>query len=168
MISRKKQRYLVPKGQIMFLKDLGANTNVYQEYGWRNTGNLFKAHMLSYVIEYCKEELDTETKPDGTIVRTKYGIERIPDPMLIKEMQEYVEGLNVDRLVAFTALVAFMRIQQSNRGYAKRTIMDDVAKNLQKSENLFKLNSSPFRHIGGRGNLINGQAFKKSPFKNIK
>ena len=168
MISRKKQRYLVPKGQIMFLKDLGANTNVYQEYGWRNTGNLFKAHMLSYAIEYCKEELDVETKPDGTIVRTKYGIERIPDPMLIKEMQEYVEGLNVDRLVAFTALVAFMRIQQSNRGYAKRTIMDDAAKNLQKSENLFKLNSSPFRHMGNNGRLTNGNVFKKSPFKNIK
>ena len=168
MISRKKQRYLVPKGQIMFLKDLGANTNVYQEYGWRNTGNLFKAHMLSYVIEYCKEELDVETKADGTIVRTKYGIERIPDPMLIKEMQEYVEGLNVDRLVAFTALVAFMRIQQSNRGYTKRTIMDDAAKNLQKSENLFKLNNSPFRHMGNNGRLTNGNVFKKSPFKNIK
>jgi hypothetical protein len=168
MISRKKQRYLVPKGQIMFLKDLGANTNVYQEYGWRNTGNLFKAHMLSYVIEYCKEELDVETKPDGTIVRTKYGIERIPDPMLIKEMQEYVEGLNVDRLVAFTALVAFMRIQQSNRGYARRTIMDDTAKNLQKSEKMFKLNSSPFRHMGSNRGLTNGSVFKKSPFKNIK
>lgn len=168
MISRKKQKYLVPKGQIMFLKDLGANTNVYQEYGWRNTGNLFKSHMLSYAIEYCKEELDIETKPDGTIVRTKYGIERIPDPMLIREMQEYVEGLNVDRLVAFTALVAFMRIQQSNRGYAKRTIMDDAAKNLQKSENLFKLSSSPFRHMGNNKGLTNGQTFKKSPFKNIK
>jgi hypothetical protein len=168
MISKKKQRYLVPKGQIMFLKDLGANTNVYQEYGWRNTGTLFKGHLLSYVIEYCKEELDVQTKPDGTIVRTKYGIERIPDPMLIKEMQEYADGVNVDRLVAFTALVAFMRVQQSNRGYAIRTIMDDAAKNLQKSENLFKLNSSPFRHIGGRSNLINGQTFKKSAFKNIK
>jgi hypothetical protein len=168
MISRKKQRYLVPKGQIMFLKDLGANTNVYQEYGWRNTGNLFKSHMLSYVIEYCKEELDVETKPDGTIVRTKYGIERIPDPMLIKEMQEYVEGLNVDRLVAFTALVAFMRIQQSNRGYARKVIMDDTAKNLQKSEKMFKLNSSPFRHMGSNRGLTNGSVFKKSPFKNIK
>jgi hypothetical protein len=168
MISRKKQRYLVPKSQIMFLKDLGSNTNVYQEYGWRNTGSLFKAHLLSYVIEYCKEELDTETKPDGTIVRTKYGIERIPDPMLIKEMQEYADGVNVDRLVAFTALVAFMRVQQSNRGYAKRMIMDDAAKNLQKSENLFKLNSSPFRHMGNNGRLTNGSVFKKSPFKNIK
>jgi hypothetical protein len=168
MISRKRQRYLVPKNQIMFLKDLGANANVFQEYGWRNTGVLFKHHLLSYVIEYCKEELDTVTKPDGTIVRTTYGVERIPDIMLLKEMHAYVDGLNVDRLVAFSAMVAFMRIQQANKGYTKRVIMDDAAKNLQKSENLFKLNSSPFRHMGGRGTKINGQYIKRSAFKNIK
>jgi hypothetical protein len=167
MISRKKQKYLVPKSQIMFLKDLGSNTNVFQEYGWKNTGTLFKAHLLNYAIEYTKEELDVETKADGTIVRTKYGIERIPDPMLLVEMREYAAGVNVDRLVAFCALVAFMRIQQSNRGYAKRVIMDDAAKNLQKSENLFKLNKSPFRHMG-RGQLAYGQKFKRSPFKNLK
>jgi hypothetical protein len=167
MISRKKQKFLVPKSQIMFLKDLGANANVFQEYGWKNTGTLFKQHLLNYAIEYTKEELDVETKTDGTIVRTKYGIERIPDPMLLTEMREYAAGVNVDRLVSFAALVAFMRIQQSNRGYAKRVIMDDSAKNLQKSENLFKLNRSPFRHMG-KGQLANGQGFKKSPFKNLK
>jgi hypothetical protein len=167
MISRRKQKYLVPKSQIMFLKDLGSNNNVFQEYGWKNTGTLFKAHLLSYAIEYTREELDVETKSDGTIVRTKYGIERIPDPMLLKEMREYAEGVNVDRLVSFCALVAFMKIQQSNRGYAKRTIMDDAAKNLQKSENLFKLNSSPFRHIG-KTHYKNGQGVKRSPFKNFK
>ena len=167
MISRKKQKYLVPKSQIMFLKDLGANANVFQEYGWKNTGVLFKNHLLSYAIEYTKEELDVETKTDGTIVRTKYGIERIPDPMLLKEMQAYADGLNVDRMVAFCALVAFMRIQQANRGYSKRVIMDDAAKNLQKSENLFKLNNSPFRHMG-KSFYSNGTGFKKSPFKNLK
>ena len=167
MISRKKQRYLVPKSQIMFLKDLGANANVFQEYGWKNTGTLFKAHLLSYAIEYTKEELDIETKTDGTIVRTKYGIERIPDPMLLKEMRAYADGVNVDRLVSFCALVAFMRIQQSNRGYTRRTIMDDAAKNLQKSENLFKLKSSPFRHMG-KSFYSGGQGFKRSPFKNLK
>ena len=167
MISRKKQKYLVPRTQIMFLKDLGANANVFQEYGWKNTGILFKSHLLSYVIEYTREELDTETKADGTIVRTTYGIERIPDPMLLKEMQAYTEGLNVDRLVSFSALVAFMKIQQSNRGYQKRVIMDDAAKNLQKSDNLFKLSMSPFRHMG-KSRLSNGQGFKKSPFKNFK
>ena len=167
MISRKKQKYLVPKSQIMFLKDLGSNSNVFQEYGWKNTGTLFKAHLLSYAIEYTREELDVETKADGTIVRTKYGIERIPDPMLLKEMREYADGVNVDRLVSFCALVAFMRIQQSNRGYARRVIMDDTAKNLQKSENLFKLNRSPFRHMGGSGRSA-VEGFKRSAFKNIK
>lgn len=168
MMSRKKQRFLVPKSQIMFLKDLGSNANVFQEYGWKNTGTLFKQHLLNYAIEYTKEELDVETKTDGTIVRTKYGIERIPDPMLLTEMREYAPGVNVDRLVAFCALVAFMRIQQTNRGYAKRVIMDDTAKNLQKSENLFKLNKSPFRHMGGSSKVINGQVFKKSAFRNLK
>jgi len=167
MISRKKQKYLVPKSQILFLKDLGANANVFQEYGWKNTGTLFKAHLLSYAIEYTKEELDIETKTDGTIVRTKYGIERIPDPMLLKEMREYADGVNVDRLVSFCALVAFMKIQQSNRGYSKRTIMDDAAKNLQKSENLFKLNNSPFRHMG-KSYYKGMQGVKRSPFKNFK
>ena len=167
MISRKKQRFLVPKSQIMFLKDLGANANVFQEYGWKNTGTLFKQHLLNYAIEYTKEELDVETKTDGTIVRTKYGIERIPDPMLLTEMREYASGVNVDRLVSFAALVAFMRIQQSNRGYAKRVIMDDAAKNLQKSENLFKLDRSPFRHMGNN-NIAKGKGFKKTAFRNLK
>jgi hypothetical protein len=167
MISKRKQRYLVPKDQIMFLKDLGANKNVFQDYGWRNTGVLFKQHLLSYAIEYTKEELDVETKEDGTIVKTKYGIERIPDIMLLKEMQAYVDGLNVDRMVAFCALVAFMKIQQSNRGYSKRVIMDEASKSLDKSKNLYKLNSSMFRHMG-HATSTNGQGVKRSPFKNLK
>ena len=168
MISRKKQKYLVPKSQIMFLKDLGANKNVFQEYGWKNTGTLFKSHLLSYGIEFVREELDQETKPDGTVVKTTYGIERIPDPMLIKEMQEDADGVNVDRLVSFVALVSFMRIQESNRGYTKQIIRDDAAKKLQKSENLFKLNSSPFTHMGRKNKRMKGKNRKRSAFKNIK
>ena len=168
MIHRKKQRYLVPKSQIMFLKDLGANKNVFQEYGWKNTGTLFKSHLVSYGIEFVREELDQETKEDGTVVKTTYGIERIPDPMLIKEMQEYADGVNVDRLVSFVALVSFIRIQESNRGYTKQVVRDDAAKKLQKSENLFKLNSTPFRHMGKKNKSLRGRGFKKSAFKNIK
>ena len=167
MISRKKQKYLVPKSQIVFLKDLGANANVFQEYGWKNTGVLFKHHLINYAIEYCKEELDQELKSDGTVVRTKYGIERIPDPMLIQEMREYADGVNVDRLVSFAALVAFMRIQQANRGYAKRVIMDDAAKNLQNPKKMFKLNHSPFTHIG-KTQYKKDQGFRRSAFKNFK
>lgn len=165
MISRKKQKYLVPKDMIQFLKDLGANKNVYQEYGWKNVGTIFKGNLLSYGVEFTKEELDTETKEDGTIVKTVYGIERIPDPMLLKEMSVYQDGLNVDRLVAFCALIAFAKIQQSNRGYVKR--VEVMNQNLDNSKKFSKLNCGPFRHIGGSGRS-SGMRPPRSPFKNLR
>ena len=61
-----------------------------------------------------------------------------------------------------------MKIQESNRGYTKRVERDDTAKKLQKSENLFKLNSTPFRHMGRKNKRNNGRKHKRSAFKNIK
>lgn len=165
MISRRKQKYLVPKDQIMFLKDLGSNKNVYQEYGWKNTGTIFKSHLLSYGIEYLMEELDHETKPNGDIVKTTYGVERIPDIMLLEEMLAYEDGVNVDRLVAFCSLVAFVRIQESNRGYRKNIEYSDTEM-LDKSQKMTKLTMSPFRHVGSSSNSMN--KIPKSPFKHLK
>ena len=167
MISRKKQKYLVPRSQILFLKELGANASVYQEYGWKNTGTLFKAHMLSYGIQFLQEELDVITKDDGTIVKTVYGVERIPDIMLLKEMMAYHDGLNVDRLVTFCALVAFAKVQQANRGYSKRIERTDTAKALQSSNNFSKLNMSPFRHLGGNSAFKN-MKLPRQAFRNLK
>ena len=166
MISKKKQKYLVPKDMILFLKDIGANRNVFQEYGWKNVGTLFKGTVLSYAIEFLKEELDTETTPDGTIVKTIYGVERIPDPMLLKEMQAYQDGVNVDRLVAFSALIAFAKVQQSNRGLAKRVEVTNV--NLVNSQKFSKLNWSPFRHMGGSKRGSGSNQPPRNPFKNIR
>jgi hypothetical protein len=166
MIRMKKQKYLVPKNQIVFLKELGANNNVYQEYGWKNTGSLFKDHLLSYLIDYLGEVLDQETKPDGTVVRTIYGVERIPDIMAIVEMENYEHGVNVDRLVSLAALVAFAKMQQANRGYIKRTETDS---NLEKSSELYKLNKSMFRNMGRSvPNSDNPYKVAKKPFRTIK
>ena len=166
MISKKKQRYLVPKDMILFLKDIGANRNVFQEYGWKNVGTIFKGTILSYGIEFLKEELDHETLPDGTIVKTIYGVERIPDPMLLKEMQAYRDGLNVDRIVSFCALIAFAKVQQSNRGLAKRV---EVKKdNLENSEKSHKLKLNPFRHMGHSSTVRSKYNSHRSAFKNIK
>lgn len=150
----------------MFLKDLGANKNVYQEYGWKNTGTLFKTNILSYMIEFLKEEIDVETKEDGTIVKIKYGIERIPDIMVMKEMQAYDGDVNVDRLVALSALIAFAKVQQANRGYRKR-VETLNKKDLQKSQDLFKLNNSPFRHIG-HSKSTSSMRPPRNPFKNMR
>jgi hypothetical protein len=166
MISKKKQRYLVPKDMILFLKDIGANRNVFQEYGWKNVGTLFKGTVLSYGIEYTKEELDHETKPDGEIVKTIYGVERIPDIMLLKEMQAYRDGLNVDRLVTFCALIAFAKVQQSNRGLTKR--VEVTKENLDNSQKFSKLNWSPFRHIGSSKGSSKDMRPPRNAFKNMR
>lgn len=167
MIAKKKQKYLVPKQQILFLKDLGSNRTVYQEYGWKNTGTLFKSHLISYAIEFLREEIDKETDEDGNVLSTTLGIERIPDPMLLKEMLAYYPGLNVDRLVAFGALVAFVRIQQSNRGYLRRTESDST-NSLDNSKNLYKLKYNPFKNLGRGKVTIGGNKINKSAFKNFK
>ena len=166
MISKKKQRYLVPKDMILFLKDIGANRNVFQEYGWKNVGTLFKGTVLSYGIEYLKEEIDHETKPDGEIVKTFYGVERIPDIMLLKEMQAYRDGLNVDRLVTFCALIAFAKVQQSNRGVSKR--IEVTKENLDNSQKFSKLNWSPFRHIGSSKANSGNNRPPRNAFKNMR
>ena len=37
--------------------------------------------MISYAIDFLKvKNLDEETTEDGKVVKTTYGIERIPDP----------------------------------------------------------------------------------------
>ena len=167
MIAKKKQKYLVPKQQILFLKDLGSNRTVYQEYGWKNTGTLFKSHLISYAIEFLREEIDEETDQDGNTISTTLGIDRIPDPMLLKEMLAYYPGLNVDRLVAFGALVAFVRIQQSNRGYLKRR-ESESDNSLVNSKNLYKLKYSPFKNLARGKTSIGGKKIKRSAYKNFR
>ena len=124
--------------------------------------------MLSYAIEFLKEELDADVKADGTIVRTSYGVERIPDPMLLKEMMAYRDGVNVDRLVSFAALVAFAKVQQANRGYRKRYEETSNVKKLDNSNKFSKLVRSPFRHIGGKGSGFDGMRVPKQPFRNLR
>jgi hypothetical protein len=167
MSARKKQKYLVPKQQIVFLKDLGSNNTVYQEYGWKNTGTLFKSHLISYAIEFIREEIYQDTDEHGNIISTTFGVDRIPDKMLLTEMMQYFPGLNVDRLVAFSALIAFAKLQQANRGYIKRKEEDKSKDSLEKSQKMYKLSSRPFKNLG-RNRRLGKTKFKKSAFKNIK
>mgnify|MGYP003634534733 CR=1 FL=1 len=166
MIAKRKQRYLVPKSQILFLKDLGSNKSVFSEYGWKNTGTLFKSHLISYGIEFLREEIDQEFDAEGNVISSTLGIERIPDHMLLTEMLAYRPGVNVDRMVAFCALIAFAKVQQSNRGYSKRK-ESDLNNKLDNNKDLYKLKYSPFKNIG-RNKVINGKKYKRSAFKNYK
>jgi hypothetical protein len=168
MIAERKQKYLVPKSQVVFLKELQANKSTYQDYGWRNVGTIFKNHLLNYLVEWVKEVIDTETNEAGDIIKKTYGISRIPDRMAMLEMEAYREGVNVDRLVSLASLVAFAKIQQANRGYMKR-VENETGKDLEMSPNLHKLKSSPFRNIG-KSTLPSNSKYRKrgSGFKHMK
>lgn len=167
MQYKRKQHMLVTRSRLLsFNKDQKGTSESYQEYGWKNTGNIFQ-HLLSYAISYLKEEIDIDYKSDGTVVKTTYGIERIPDAMLLKEMLEYQDDKgNYDRLVSFCALVAFVSMENANRGFRKRVekVVDLEKPNnfskfltggsqeqtffdIQKKPNPWSKPSNPFRYI---------------------
>jgi hypothetical protein len=165
MIKERKQKYLVPKNQMVFLKEAQANKSVYQEYGWKNTGTLFKAHMLNYLIEWLKEVVEEDIDDDGVILKKYYGIRRIPDIMAMTEMAAYKDGVNVDRLVSLAALISFVKIREANTDRPVR-VENDINESLVNSENLYKLKSEPFRNLGkSKRQGLGGKP--RSPFKRI-
>jgi hypothetical protein len=166
MIAERKQKYLVPKNQMLFLKEVQANKTVYQEYGWRNTGTLFKSHLLSYLIEWLKEVVDEDIEEDGTIKKKYYGIRRVPDLMAMVEMEAYQDGVNVDRLVSLAALIAFVKIRESNTNKPVR-VENESENLLENNKNLYKLNSSAFRNVGRQKRHSKGKR-GRSPFKRIR
>jgi len=166
MIKERKQKYLVPKNQMLFLKEAQSNKSVYQEYGWKNTGTIFKNHLLNYLIEYLKEVVEEDINDDGEILKKHFGIRRIPDRMALIEMEAYRDGVNVDRLISLAALIAFAKIRESNTARPVR-IENELDNTLQNSGNLYKLNSSAFRNISKNKGYTKGNN-KRSPFKRIR
>jgi len=165
MIKEKKQKFLIPKNQMVFLKEAQSNKTVYQEYGWKNTGTLFKSHLLSYLIEWIKEVVEEEIDDEGIVKKKFHGIRRIPDIMAMKEMEAYKHGLNVDRLVSLAALISFIKVRESSIQRTTR-VENEVSQNLDNSENLYKLKSNPFRNIGtNKSSKWNKNV--RSPFKRI-
>lgn len=166
MIEKNYQHYLVPKDQMLFLKELSGN-NGYHEFGWKNTGVMFKSNLLSYGVEFLSEELSVEYEENGDVNRIHFGVERIPDDMILVEMDQYRPGLNVDRLISYCALIAFVRIQYASRGALK---IIEYAKKLENPLKNTKLIVTPFRNMGGHNNskLPAIYRVKRSGFRNIK
>jgi hypothetical protein len=148
MIAQRKQKYLVPKNEMIFLKEHNSNMSTFQEYGWKNTGTLFINNLLPYLVNSLKEKIHVETDEEGNEIKAIYGITRIPDIMAHEEMLAYEPGLNVDRLISLAALIAFVKLQNANKGYKKRIETDDQ-KHLDNSDKIYTLNvRSPFKNVG--------------------
>ena len=152
---------------MIFLKEHGFNNSSHQEYGWKNTGTIFANNLLTYLIESLKEKIYEETDDSGNVIKVVYGIERIPDTMALEEMRQYEHGLNVDRLISLSALIAFVKLQIANKGPKKRIESIDN-EHLQNSDKIYKLNKGvPFKNIG-RSNTGLDMKKNRNPFRRLK
>ncbi len=126
-----------------------------------------KKILLSYAVDSLSEELFPETDKEGNVVRIHYGVEKIRDLMLLKEMQLYQDGLNVDRIISYIILQGWIKSLQA-AGLIRKKV--ELVNNIPaKSEKvvIFKGQGDQlFRNIGrmGNGQMVRN---KRSPFKNI-
>lgn len=140
MINKKKQHLLVPTNMLLvFNRDLKSQSEDYGEYGWNNSKPVFQ-RILGYLIEFLTEVTDSKDiskeRDNSNLVQT-YGIERIPDIMALKEMAGYGDGSgNYDRIISLAALIAFVKIQEANRGFIKR--IEKTEQHLEKSDKFRK------------------------------
>jgi len=162
MIGKNLQKYLVPTNQMIFKADIRGNMDT-SGYGWRNTGSIFRDNMLQYLKDHIRTITNQEFTSDGSkVVKTVLGIEEIKDIMLITEMEQYRAGINVDRLVSYTALRVLIALQEAHRG---RVVVDKTKEKEVDMSKFAKLQTSPFRHMGGNNRSTKGT---RNPFKHMR
>lgn len=153
MITKHKQKYLATKADLPFLKEIDTNSTSYQEYGVR-TNTAMWAHYINKILEYLKEEINVETKSNGEVVKTTYGVERIPDARTIKELINFTDTKgNYDQIVTLGLVIALAKSRQAN-GLITKIVDESIV--VQKVN--YSKPTSPFKSIGSTRN----------PFKNLK
>jgi hypothetical protein len=167
MRSKKRQKYLVFKDEMIFDKELDVKLSGNERYGITMTPRLWKV-LLEYAINSLSEVMHEEKDQEGNITHIHYGVERITDPMILKEMQIYQHGMNADRLISYALLMAFVKIlQAAGRMRKKIERSNDKLENPSKFVT-FKGGDRPlFQNIGrsGNGNMMRAN---RNPFKNIR
>lgn len=124
MIQERQQEYMVKRSEIPILKELLPNSNIGDEYGLRmGSGelNIVKKYCFEKLIEFCEEQIGNETLiiDDEEVNKVIYGVSRIPDQMLCKEMLDWDEKLNTDRLIAASIAVMYGRLLESRNIFYK-------------------------------------------------
>jgi hypothetical protein len=167
---RRLQKYLVPKKQFVFNREIGhLQFDHNTEYGWVNTGRIFEDLLLNNLLKFVTEVLYSEVDDEGNAVKTIKGVVRIPDAMLLKEMILYYKGLNVDRMIAAAALATLIYIHSGNRGghvHETNDDEDEISEAEEMSKKSSKLSNSPFNQIGRSRSM--GSSRRRGGFKNLR
>lgn len=159
MILKKRTRHLADSKEMLFDAELGMTDSIAIRYGWSNSVGTWKK-ILQYGVDSLSEELSEETDEDGKITKIRYGVERIPFINLLKEMQEYTPGKNFDRVIAYCALIAFVKLQQAKTGIKQKTERAEASKT-----NARPITIQTFRSIGQT--LFGKNQMKQSAFRSV-
>ena len=120
--------------EIPFFKDAVLEKDTHKDYGIHmdSTGRK-QNHLIDIILEYFSEELDVKllTKEDGTItdkiIKTTFGIERIPDYWFLEECKLWYKGRNADRMVGFGLGLITAKTMQTS-GYIQTDYNIDKSK----------------------------------------
>jgi hypothetical protein len=123
MKGKGDRNMMMKRHEFPFLKDLVPNSGIGDEYGIKmNTGGTqsrVKNFIFSSVIQYMDEVLGELTV--GTAKHKYHGVERIKDPMAIKEFLNYGKG-NYDRVISICIAIA------TGRAYENSNVMQRISK----------------------------------------
>lgn len=120
--------------EVPFFKDAILDKDTHKDFGIHmdSTGRK-QDHLIDVILEYFSEELDVKnlTKEDGTItdivLKTTFGIERIPDYWFLEECKLWYKGRNADRMVAFGLGLVTAKTMQTS-GYVQTEYNIDKSK----------------------------------------
>jgi hypothetical protein len=100
LIKKKENFLMMKRSEYPRLQEIVPNSKVYEDYGIRKgSSKTFELHLHETMIRYISEELGMSYDSEGNSI-IRYGVERIKDKMLLREMLDYNSRINTDRLYA--------------------------------------------------------------------
>lgn len=133
LIKEKQSHRLMKRSDMPILTEWVPTSKINEEIGWR-TGSgqsTVKTKLLENIIMYCQEEISMSFNMETGEATPVYGVTRIKDHMLLKEMLEYNEK-NADRLIAFGGVLMAAR-SNTSRGIVVTKKREDNDKLIKES-----------------------------------
>lgn len=134
LIGKNETNLLMRRSDMPILTEWVPKSQIKEEYGWRTgSGNsAVKDRLYELLLEYVEEVIGYTFNPETGESQPIYGVTRIKDKMLLKEMLE--PSGNADRIIAFSGVLMAARsntrrglkVKSENRQENQRLIRESL------------------------------------------
>lgn len=155
LIGKRKTQYIMRKRDLPLSKDLATTGSASTSSYGMTTTTSFKQYLRSLLVEYCKEVIDVVIDDEGNS-KNVYGVERITDVMVLKEMLNWSPhpNFNCDRIDSF-CLAIFASRANTNRGIIVKS--DDSEKKVVNYSKELRNSQLRYRGSYSLGGLFNNK-----------